>query len=398
MNLINEILIKIKVILFFIIIVIEAFLFGIVMTYYKFVYIRTFELTKNYTINKTISTAKTLNDLLKINLYRYLCDLKLIGKHMSFLGNTKNDSKYIRKPSNYYKNILLDEDKQIVYGTMEELKKIKSLSKFYNSELKKFDYISYYSKEYIDNGKQSQIIKYLKNKDIHPELNMIAYYKLNGNTNINLLNENKRRAAKYIISIFKTNIIKRFITRGINFEFMNYLLLIDDEIYIYPPEVFNNTHLFLISDLYLFNCGHNNALKTFPKCVYDYVNNRENNFTSQIPGFIRPSMFKSKLNYNELSINFCMNIPFEKDLDLINLKYNPFLCQELNLTKFFNTVLFEQKDAFEFIFFFLDTENKNDIIPIYNDKKERYELIKNIFNDDKFSNYKISKNSLYKKI
>ena len=373
----------------------EVFSFGMISKCYKSVYSQTFELTKNHSINKTVSSAKTLNDLLKIIFYRYLCDLKLIGKHMSFLGNTKNDSKYIRTSSNYYKNILLNEDKKIVYGTMEELRKIETLNKFYNSDLKKFDYISYYNKEYLEGGNQSQIIKYLKNKDIHPELNMIAYYKLNGDSNISLLNENKTRAAKYIISIFKTNLIRRFITRGLNFEFMNYILFVDDEMYIYPPEAFNNTHIFLISNLYRFNCGYNSALKAFPRCVYEYVNIRENNFTSQIPGYLRPSMFESNLNFNELSINYCINIPFEKDFDLINLTYNPFLCQEMNLTKFFFTDLFEQKDAFEFIFFFLDTEYKNDIIPIYNDKKERYELIKNVFNDEKFGIYEIKNDSIF---
>ena len=118
MNLINEILTRIKVILLFVIIVLEVFSFGMISRSYKSVYSQTFELTKNHTINKTISAAKTLNDLLKITLYRYLCDLKLIGKHMSFLGNTNNESKYIKTSSNFYKNILLNEDKKIVYGTM----------------------------------------------------------------------------------------------------------------------------------------------------------------------------------------------------------------------------------------------------------------------------------------
>ena len=393
MKLIKENISKFKFLLFIIVIFLEVMCFSIVIFLYKPIYIQTLENTKNYTINKTISATKTLNDLQKINLYRYLCDLKLIGKHMSFLINKENDNKYIKRTSNYYKTILINEDKKIVYGTMEQLRNELNLSKFYNEKEKKFDYFSYYNKQYIETGKQAQIINSLKNKTLHPELNMIAYYKLNGSINISLLDNDKTRAAKYIISIFKTNIIKRFITRGINYEFMNYILFIEDEMYIYPPEAFNNTHFFYISNLSCFNCKYGLALEHFPKCVYEYVNKKENNFVSDIPGYLRPSIFESKINYEKISINFCITIPFIKDFDLYNLTYNPFLCQESNLTKFFYRDLFEQKDNFEFIFFFIDLDKKNDIIPIYNDKKGRYEEIKTIFNNQKFKKYSISINS-----
>ena len=219
---------------------------------------------------------------------------------------------------------------------------------------------------------------------------MISYYKLNGRSeDIDLLDVNKKIAAKYIISIFKTNLIRRFITRGIDYEFMNYILFVDDEMFIYPPEAFNNTHIFYISNQYRFNCGENKAIEKFPKCVYEYVNNKSNGFTSNTPGFFRPSMFESKLIYDKISIEFCTNIPFEKDFDLINYKYNPFLCQEINLTKFFTNDFFEKKDAFEFLFFIVDFEYFKDIMPIYNDKKDRYDQIKTVFNDSKFKKYQI---------
>ena len=395
MKLINETLNKLKLIIVLIIIALELCLFSIVISSYKFFYTNTLDLTKNYTINKTIDATRTLNDLLRITLYRYLCDLKLIGKHMSFLSSEENDSKYIRTSSNYYKNIILNEDKKIVYATMEELKKISILNKFYNNETHKYDYLSYYNREYIESGQQAQIINYLKNKNIHPELNMIAYYKLNGDSNVDLLDENKKRAAKYIISIFKSILIRRFITRGVNHEFMNYFIFIDDEMYIYPPEAFNNTYIFYISNLYRFNCGYHMALQTFPKCVYEYMNNRENNFTSDRPGYFRPSIFESKLYFNHISVNYCINIPFIKNFDLFNLTYNPFLCQETNFTKFFYNDLFEEKDSFEFIFFFINDNYESDIVPIYNDKKERYELIKTVFNDEKFKKFQILENSDY---
>ena len=125
MILINENLRKLKFILFIIVIILEIGLFILIMNLYTPIYQKAIEITKNYTINKTVSATKTLNDLLKISIYRYLLDLKLIGKHMSFLGNIENKTKYINKASNYYKNILNNPDKQIVYGTMDELLKKK---------------------------------------------------------------------------------------------------------------------------------------------------------------------------------------------------------------------------------------------------------------------------------
>ena len=391
MKLINEKLAKFKFILFFIVILLEVLAFLIVIIMYRPIYIKTIDITKNHTINKTISATKIFNDILKIALYRYLCDLKLIGKHMSFLGDVEDDTKYIKRTSQYYKNLLTNEDKVIVYGTMEELKKINNLTKYYNEEENRFQYFNVYNKVYLEPGKQTQVINILKNKTLHPELNMIAYYKLNGN--IASISQNRKIASKYIISILKTNLLRRFVTKGNDIEFMHMILLIEDEIYIYPPEAFNNTDLFYISNKCRFNCGEGLALNTFPTCVYNSMNKRNNSFTSNLPGFTRPSLFETKIKYEQVSVDLCINIPFDKAFDLVNLTYNPFICLEFNFTKLFDRDIFESKEAFEFIFFFIDSTYNNDIIGLYNDKKERYEKIKSVFNDNKFKEFNISPNT-----
>ena len=387
MKLINEKLAKFKFILFFIVILLESLAFLIVIFMYRPIYIKTIEITKNHTINKTISATKIFNDILKIALYRYLCDLKLIGKHMSFLGDVEDDTKYIKRTSQYYKNLLTNEDKVIVYGTIEELKKINNLTKYYNEEENRFQYFSVYNKDYLESGKQTQVMNVLKNKTIHPELNMIAYYKLNGN--ISSISQNRKIASKYMISILKTNLLRRFVTKGNDIEFMHMILLIEDEIYIYPPEAFNNTDLFYISNKYRFNCSIGNALNNFPTCVYKYMNQKNSSFTSYLPGFTRPSMFETRINYEQVSVDFCINIPFDKAFDLVNLTYNPFICLEFNFTKLFDRDIFESKEAFEFIFFFIDPTYNNDIIGLYTDKKDRYEQIKTVFNENKFKEFNI---------
>ena len=394
MKLINENLARFKLIVFIILVIIESIALFLVLHLYKPIYLNTFELTKNFTINKTITATRTLKDLSIINYNRHLCDLKLIGKHMSFLGNEANDTRYIKRSSELYKNILLNTDRKIVYGTMEELKKIGHLyEKYYDAEQERFDYFSKYYKYYYETGKQANIIQYLKNNSLHPELNMIAYYKLNGNANtdINLLSENKKRAAIYLISILKTNIIRRFISKGKDYEFMNYILFVEDEMFIYPPEAFNNTHIFYKANLNQFDCGRRFAYQNFPKCIYRYVNNRSNNYISKIPGYISPIVIGSKIYYDQLSTNFCINIPFEKYFDLYNLTYNPFFCQEYNMTKNFFENNFEQKEGFEFIIFYIyESRSNKEIIPIYNGKNEKYDQIKIVFDDEKFKNFSIN--------
>ena len=97
MKLIHENLSRLKILVVFFIIVLESILFFIMLKLYNPIYIKTFDITKNYTINKTIYASKTLNDILKLELYRYLFDLRLIGKHMSFLGNIDDNSKFMNK-------------------------------------------------------------------------------------------------------------------------------------------------------------------------------------------------------------------------------------------------------------------------------------------------------------
>jgi hypothetical protein len=64
----------------------------IVINLYKPIYKKAIELTKNHTINKTISTIKILKDISLLHFYRQILDLKLAGKHMVFLGNEENES------------------------------------------------------------------------------------------------------------------------------------------------------------------------------------------------------------------------------------------------------------------------------------------------------------------
>ena len=78
---------------------------------------KVFDDSKTVTINKTIAITHTLNEIIKLSLHRYSQDLKLAGKHMLFLLNDGINNK-----SQYYQNMISDNDKKIYYATLEELK------------------------------------------------------------------------------------------------------------------------------------------------------------------------------------------------------------------------------------------------------------------------------------
>ena len=152
------------------------------------------------------------------------------------------------------KNLIKDENKYIIYGELEALKK--NLSEFYDEEQERFCYIEKYIKDYIDNNTNGvNILNDLMNNSLHPKLNYISYYKGYGNIYDIYEIENdlkKKTAAKYLISILKTNFINRLITKGKNNDLVHYILFTNDAIYIYPPDAYYNTILYS-----LFNSTHN---------------------------------------------------------------------------------------------------------------------------------------------
>ena len=354
----------------------------LLFTSYKSPYLKVFDDTKEVSIEKTITITHTINELIKLSLFRYIQDLKLIGRHMFFLANNG-----INKNSKYYKNIKNDSNKQIFYATVDKLKS--NFSYYYNEENGKFEYLERYTKDYLDNAdKRSSLLNEFMNSSIHPELNSISYYKYGYNViNFNALDEepDKKTAVKYLISILKTNYIKRLEIKGSDFETRNYFLLMEDEIYLYPPEAYNNSFIYSIQSL--FGCQN----KPFPNCVYNtFLGNYKSSINNT--NYLIPTITPLKTNYEEVGNAVCMIIPFEKKYDIVNFTYNPLMCIQINLSHIFSSDYFGEKDAFSFVFFSIsrDSSGGRTFIPIFNNKKGAYEEVKKIFNDTKFKHYSLN--------
>ena len=376
MKLFSEKLMRFKFLVLFIFILVEIAGFILLYASYKSPYLKIFDESKEISIEKTISITHTLNEILKVYLYRHLQDLKLVGKHMSFLSNNK-----INKNSQFHKNLNDTQDKKIYFATMEELKD--NFSEYYNDNEKRFLYFDKYIKDYIENDEKRQyMVNDLMNKNIHPELNSISYYKLKGNLNTLYNDPIKKIAVKYLISILKTNLITRFMVKGKDLEIINYILLINDEIYFYPPEAYNNSLLFSMKDE--FNCQDN-----FPTCVSSSIVSYLKNitFSQNISGYLFPLITFLNINFEKVMNYACLRIPFQQEFNPIDFSYSPLICMGINLTRIFATEFFQEKDAFNYIFFHFSEQK---FMPIYANNKRVYDDVKRIFKDPKFGFYSLS--------
>ena len=175
--------------------------------------------------------------------------------------------------------------------------------------------------------------------------------------------------------------------------------MLSDEFYSYPPDVYNNTFIYYFPYFSNTTCDYESseASKQFPTCIYDYIKTPSNYLISFNPNapFNEPFFLQTFVDFNIVIINFCMTITFVKKPDFVDHTYLPHICLEINLTKLFNSADFESKDKIH-IGAFARYTNNNLLLPIYFSDSNTYELIKQVFTDQKFGNYQInSKNSNY---
>ena len=94
-------------------IVIEIICFVILYISYKPLFLQVYNQSREITMEKTRAITHTLSQIFELSFHRYIHDLKLIGKHMSFLANNEINNK-----SQFYQNLINDEDKHIYFATI----------------------------------------------------------------------------------------------------------------------------------------------------------------------------------------------------------------------------------------------------------------------------------------
>ena len=163
MKLFSEKLTKLKLIMLLLFGIIEIISFIMFFILYKPIFLKIFEQMKESSLVKTISISKNFNEVLKLIFIKYTQDLKFIAKHMSLLVNEE-----INTQSEYYHNLINNEEKNIYNANLEELKEY--FPEYYDNSQKKFLYLEKYINDYIDNKtNQMNILNELMNNKKHLE-------------------------------------------------------------------------------------------------------------------------------------------------------------------------------------------------------------------------------------
>ena len=366
-------------------------LFFIEINYQKG-YLILFEPTKEIAIQKTNITTIKFNEIISNGLYRYYADLKTIGKHMSsfLLEGNYNENYVINKKSKFFKNYENSKNKYVFYQDFSILSE--NFEKYFDKKKNYFNYLEKYEEEFNDNSHPNDIIESLLNNEKHKELNSISYYKYKGNNNS--LTLNSRTSANYLISILKTIFIKRYLTKRKEMDYLRINLMLKEEFYIYPPELYNNTYIYSFPKFSNTTCNYNsdnNKVETqFPNCIYNYIKTEEYQLISFRFPFNEPFFLQAYINFNFIVINFCMTINFVKKPDFKNHTYLPHVCLEINLTRLLNSAGFENKEKVNIgVFAKYPSTYTNELLPVYFSNPESYELIKQVYSDKKFGKYQI---------
>ena len=384
MKLIQEYIIKICIAVFILALLMELYILFLLMKRAPKTFDSTYHQTMEKSESKSIEITGKIEKFISNLLMKYTTDLKLIGKHASLLNGKAiySPEKLININSNMLN--INNNKKMILKSNTEELKKNNLTKKYYNNLSDSFEYILNYEIEFKNNENNNIIINSLFS-DSHQELNSISYYSLSNNDKI--FTQEEKIRIKFIISIFKTIFIRRYIAKRNNADYIHFYIINNDEIFIYPPESYNKTLLYNFDKQSITsgcNFTSSNINQKFPLCVYNsIIRNYENN-----NNYV--TIVNEKIHYENMFSSLCLKFPF-----IINKPNQAILCIEMDISKTFNNLHFGDSQKFEFgVFSF----SQNNTIPLIYGRKNMYNEIKNIFSDFEIEKYKIEKNkdvSLY---
>ena len=365
MKLIQEYLIKIIILVISLSILMEIILFILFYLNSIQIFNTTYKQTMLNTEEKSIEITQKIAIHIKNVIVKYLADLKLIGKHALLLnGKGKNFTTEMNKNAKIVNNN--NKQKHIVKATREELLKVETLKKVYNQFFEHFEYFLNYEAEFEKINEHNQILNSFFS-DSHQELNYVGFYSPS-----KISSENELEI-KFMVSIFKTILIRRYIGKRTFMDYIRFLIINQDEIYIYPPEDYSFISLYGFQDNYPYpisDCNYTsyNQSQQFPLCVYNYISTQL--ITDKGSYF---SLVNENIVFNRVFYALCIKIPLIK-----NNEKKAILCTELDFSSILVTSSFNEPEKFEFG---IITINKGQIIPLINNRKFGIGEFQKIFND-----------------
>ena len=337
MKLIKEFIIKIFIILIVALLIIEGVIFYLLSKREVIIYDETYNETIDKIISKTKEVSQKFEEFTINYLSKYLTDLKTIAIH-SILFNINNTKE----------NKLNTNNKMIKKATLED--KLKDIP--FDIPVQNMDgnlYIDGFEVEFEKITDTNVILNTFYESNKFPELNLIGYY----NPNNKNLTEEEENNIKNIMCIFKSLLIKRYITKRKNLDYIRFLIFDKDKMFIYPTNIYNLTHSYFFDNINLdANC--NNDTNKFPICYYNYVFNK----------YYLPASYLMHRNPN--SINFLTITKEKMDLQkcygsvCIRMKYlknqtePAMICVEIDFSKLFRTNTINITDKYDFGMFTIE--------------------------------------------
>ena len=382
MKLIQEYTIKVIIFTIVLSFVMEIFLLCLLYIRANIIFKESYQQTILNSETKSIKITQKISNHISNVIIKYLTDLKLIGKH-ALLLNGKKDKNYtteINKESTFFKNSY--NQKHLVIATKEELFKVDSIKKMFNDLNQSFDYFHQYELEFERIYEHNQILNSLFSN--HPELNYISYY------SPSKIESDYKLEIKFMMSIFKTIYIRRYIGKRANMDYLRFLILLKDELYIYPAESYNFINLYNFENIYPYpisDCqfSSNNITQKFPLCIYNFITTKlmtdEDNFLSVV---------YEQIQLDKIFSALCIKIPLIK-----NNTNQAVACIEIDFSLIFGSSNFNDPEKFEFGMITVDDTS---IIPLFYNRKIGIDEFQEIFNDTVTEKFIIQRGNKSKEI
>ena len=352
MKIIQEYSIKVIIMILFLMIFSEACFLSYIDFNANEIFKKTYNETLKKTEQKTIEITRNTKNFTAGLLMKYITKLKLIARHillykgMNNTNNTMNinyNSKIFANNNN--KKRIIQADLNYLIYTMDFFKIYKDTGQLLENGFPKdistinLNYTNYY-KQIFENVKDNSIlINILLNKQ--NELNYIGYHYFGKNKSYDITkDEEKNNLVKYILVILKSMYISRLSAKKQDLEIIRFLILNDEEIFIYPPEDYRKINLIQFRTVNpLSKCQYTaNDLSDYPSCIYDYIIN--DLFPSNTNYVL---IIKEAIIYHKILTGFCIQFHMKKGSNKKSV-----LCIEIDFSTFANSIKISNTINFEF--------------------------------------------------
>ena len=385
MKLIKEYTYKLIISMVILVIFLEAIIFFFVYNASYKTFNKTVSDTLERSKQKTTELSEEINNYVINLLMNYITKLNLISKHSQLFNgkNGANSEIKINKNSKIFlSNNLKD---KILEAKTEEINKHKVFNKVYNTETQQFDYVEYLNQKFLNENDNSKILNIIQKE--HDELNYLSYYNNTGPTNINNLDDDSKKKFIFMIPIFKTLYVQRFIAKKTLDDIIRIILLNEKELIIYPPEDYNKINLHNFHYLY-------------PASYCSYYEQNTGNYYLCAYNYIYNILFRNKdlelfvmevLEYQTLLCAICIKFSFYKEKPLGSI-----LCIEVNFRKIIQSINLQNAKNFNFGFFNPIIIDLNlgqfhyylkDIYIIENSFRDAFKEFKEVYNSTEYTPY-----------